>query len=258
MRTLHLFAGAGGGLLADLILGHDPIAAVEWDPYCCAVLRERAAEGWFPNLQVYEGDIREFDGTKWRGKVDVVAGGFPCTDISIAWKGAGIEGNESGLWREMARIIRQVGPSFAFVENSPMLTSRGLGRVLGDLAALGFDAEWDCFSAHEAGAPHLRERMFILAHAVGKRWDGMDQNEEERCPVFNPSSFESWRDIQANLRIPMDVFFDNPVRGVVRNDDGLSVGMDRLEAIGNAQCPQQAALAWKILMRSFQGTGEAV
>lgn len=248
MKTMHLFAGAGGGLLADLILGHDPVAAVEWDPYCCAVLRERAAEGWFPNLQVFERDIRTFDGTSWARKVDCVAGGFPCTDISIAGKGVGIDGEESGLWREMARIVCEVRPYFVFVENSPMLTHRGLGRILGDLAALGFDAEWGCFSAHEAGATHLRERMFILAHAVGKRWDGLEENEEGRCAEFNPQVFEAWRNLQDHLRIPMDVFFDNPMRGVVRNDDGLSVGMDRLKGIGNAQCPQQAALAFRVLM----------
>lgn len=252
MKTMHLFAGAGGGLLADLILGHEPIAAVEWDPYCCAVLRERAAEGWFPGLQVFEGDVRKFDGTEWAGKIDCVAGGFPCTDISIAGKGKGIEGEESGLWVEMARIVCEVRPQFVFVENSPMLTHRGLGKVLGDLAALGFDAEWGCFSAHEAGASHLRERMFILAHAVGRRWDGMEENKAGRRAECHLLGFEAWRDIQANLRIPMDVFFDNPMRGVVRNDDGLSVGMDRLKGIGNAQCPQQAALAFKILMRSHQ------
>lgn len=237
--------------MADLILGHDPIAAVEWDPYCCQVLRERAAEGWFPGLQVFEGDIRSFDGTAWAGRVDIVAGGFPCTDISIVGKGAGIEGDESGLWREMARVVRQVGPKFVFVENSPMLTHRGLGKVLGDLAGMGFDAEWGVFSAHDVGASHLRKRMFILAHAAGVRWDGMEEIEKGRCPSIHSSCFEAWRVIQDHLRIPVATLFNNPVRDVVRNDDGLPEGMDRLKAIGNAQCPLQAALAFKILMGAF-------
>lgn len=247
ITSLHLFAGAGGGLLADLILGHEPVCAVEWDAYCCQILRERASEGWFPNLQVFEGDVRKFHGKPWAGKIDVVAGGFPCTDISIAGKGAGIEGEESGLWREMARVICEVGPRFVFVENSPMLTHRGLGRILGDLASLGFDAEWGVFSAHEARAPHLRERMFIMAHTAGERRYRLEENESERCANEHPQIFEAWRDLQDHLRIPMVTFFDNPVRGVVRNDDGVSVGMDRLKVVGNAQCPQAAALAWTAL-----------
>lgn len=172
MKTLHLFAGAGGGLLADLILGHEPIGAVEWDPYCCEILRERSADGWFPGLRVHEGDIREFDASEYAGSVGCVAGGFPCQDISAAGKGAGLDGERSGLWSEFARVIRDVRPRFAFIENSPMLTLRGLDRVLCDLAALGFDAEWAVISAADAGASHLRERIWILAHASGARRSG--------------------------------------------------------------------------------------
>lgn len=244
---MHLFAGAGGGVLGDIILGHTPVCAVEWDAYCCQILRERAAEGWFPDLQVCEGDIRKFDGAEWNGKVDMVCGGFPCTDISIAGRGKGIEGEASGLWREMARIIREVRPRYVFVENSPMLTQRGLGDVLGDLAGMGFDAEWGVLSAHDVGAPHLRKRMWILAYTCGVRRIGMEKVEKIRRSEIHPSCFEPWWDIQNNLRIPMAVTFDNPVRGVVRNDDGLAVGMDSLKAIGNGQCPQQAAFAFRIL-----------
>lgn len=238
LRSLHLFAGAGGGILSDLILGHDPVCAVEWDPYCCQVLRERAAEGWFPNLQVWEGDVREFDGRPWAGKVDCVAGGFPCTDISIAGKGAGIEGAESGLWREMARIVGEVRPRFVFVENSPMLTSRGLGRILGDLAALGFDAEWDCFSAHEVGAPHLRERMFVLAYSrgIGSKWLQVQSRQKE--PVVNASE---------SLALSKWSFGFGALSDVPRANDGLAKKLDRIEAIGNGQCPQSAALAWREL-----------
>src|SRR5690606_18435614 len=102
-------------------------------------------------------DVRTFDGRPWRGRVDVVSGGFPCQDISSAGKGAGIEGERSGMWREMARIVGEVGPRYVFVENSPMLVSRGLGRVLGDLAALGYDARWGVLGAIDVGAPHRRE-----------------------------------------------------------------------------------------------------
>jgi len=108
-------------------------------------------------------DIRTLDGKPWRGLVDIVAGGFPCQDISCAGKGAGIEGERSGLWGEMARVIREIRPRYAFVENSPMLTVRGLGRVLGDLAEIGYDARWGVLGANSVGAPHKRDRIWIRA-----------------------------------------------------------------------------------------------
>lgn len=165
MKTLHLFAGAGGGILADLILGHRPFGAVELDPYCCAVLRERVDDGWFPGMRVHEGDIRLFDPSEYAGRVDCVSGGFPCQDVSAAGRGAGIDGDRSGLWSEFARVLGVVRPRYAFIENSPMLAVRGLDRVLSDLAALGYDAEWTSLSASEVGAPHIRERIWILAYA---------------------------------------------------------------------------------------------
>jgi len=165
---LHLFAGAGGGLLADTLLGHQCICAVEIDSYCQQVLSARQKDGCLPWFPIF-ADVKEFDGTPWRGLVDVVAGGFPCTDISAAGKGAGINGENSGLWREMARIIGQVRPNGVFVENSPMLTARGLGRVLGDLAEMGFDAEWGVISAADCGAPHERKRIWIMANAGSER-----------------------------------------------------------------------------------------
>ena len=165
MRSLHLFAGAGGGLLADLILGHQPVGAVELDPYCCSALRARRDDGWFPGLRVHEQDIRLFDPSEYAGRVDIVSGGFPCVDISAAGRGIGIKGERSGLWSEFARVIRLVRPRFAFVENSPMLARRGLDVVLSDLASLGYDAEWQVISASQVGAPHRRERIWILAYA---------------------------------------------------------------------------------------------
>ncbi len=162
LKTLHLFAGAGGGLLADLILGHEPVCAVEWDPYCCQVLRERASEGWFAGLQVWEGDVRLFPASEWKGRVDCISGGFPCQDISIVGKGKGIGGERSGLWKELARIICEIRPKYTFVENVPMLTSRGLGTVLGDLAEMGYGCSYGVISADDVGAPHRRERIWIV------------------------------------------------------------------------------------------------
>jgi DNA (cytosine-5)-methyltransferase 1 len=173
MNELELFAGAGGGILGSMLLGHRTVCAVEYDAYARSVLLARQADGTFPPFPVWD-DVRTFDGRPWRGIVDVVSGGFPCQDISAAGAGAGIDGERSGLWGQMARIIGEVQPRYVFVENSPMLTSRGLGRVLGDLAEMGFDAEWGVVSAADTGAPHLRERIWILADAGSGRRSGAD------------------------------------------------------------------------------------
>lgn len=250
MRTLHLFAGAGGGLLSDLILGHEPVGYVEIDDYCQRIIAQRIKDGVLPEAPIF-GDIRAFNGegfaNAYSGLVDIVAGGFPCQDISVAGKGKGIDGERSGLWGEMARSIRIIRPRYVFVENSPMLTIRGARRVFGDLAGMGFDARWGVLSAHETGAPHMRKRLFIMANSVGIRRTSMEKGKENRCSGFDKQSFSQWIELQAVLRIPMETTFNNPVRGVLRNDDGVATGMDRLKAIGNGQCSRQAALAWRIL-----------
>lgn len=164
LRELALFAGAGGGILGGKLLGWRTVCAVERDAYAAAILAQRQADGCCEAFPIWS-DVETFDGRPWRGIVDVVSGGFPCQDISAAGKGAGITGARSGLWKEFARIIGEVRPRYALVENSPVLTSRGLGVVLGDLAKMGYDAEWGVFSAADVGAPHLRERIFILAHS---------------------------------------------------------------------------------------------
>jgi DNA (cytosine-5)-methyltransferase 1 len=168
VNELALFAGAGGGILGGKILGWRTVCAVEYEEYAAGVLIQRQNDGLLPPFPVWD-DVRTFDGKPWRGTVDVVSGGFPCQDISAAGKGAGLDGERSGLWREMARIISEVRPRFVFVENSPILTSRGLGVVLGDLAEMGFDAEWCVLSAADCGAQHLRERIWILADASSGR-----------------------------------------------------------------------------------------
>ena len=161
---MHLFAGIGGGLLCDLILGHRTIVAVEWDKHACRILRERAADGWFPELSVWEGDVRLFDPSEYEGKVDCIHAGFPCQDISVAGKQAGLgEGTRSGLYREVLRIAGVVRPRYLFLENVSAILSNGLGCVLGDLAAMGYDCRWLCIRASDVGAPHGRDRWFCLA-----------------------------------------------------------------------------------------------
>ena len=166
MNELALFAGAGGGILGGKLLGWRTVCAVEWEPYQASVLCARQNDGLLPPFPIWD-DVQTFDGNPWKGIVDVISGGFPCQDISAAGKGAGIDGERSGMWGKMARIIREVRPKYVFVENSPMLTSRGLGRVLGDLAKMGFDARWGVLGAADVGANHQRDRIWIVA-----KWDG--------------------------------------------------------------------------------------
>lgn len=180
MRTMHLFAGVGGGLLADLILGHTPVIAVEWDGYACQVLRERAKDGWFPNLSVWEGDIRLFDPSEYARKVDCIHAGFPCQDISVAGNQAGV-GHEtrSGLYREVLRIAGIVRPRYLFLENVSAILGNGLGTVLADLATMGFSAEWGCIRASDCGAPHHRDRWFALCTSNTNGSNGSPKQERE-------------------------------------------------------------------------------
>jgi len=180
LNELALFAGAGGGILGGHLLGWRTVCAVEWEQYPASVLCARQNDGLLPPFPIWD-DVQTFKGEPWRGIVDVVSGGFPCTDISAAGKGAGIDGEASGMWREMARIIHEVRPRYVFVENSPMLTSRGLGRVLGDLASMGFDAKWGVLGAADVGAPHQRDRIWIVAEQMAYTdIIGLDESQTKR------------------------------------------------------------------------------
>ena len=164
MNELALFAGCGGGILAGHLLGWRCVAAVEIEDYPRRVLLQRQADGLLPRFPIWD-DICTFDGLPWQGKIDVVSGGFPCTDISIAGRGAGLDGEQSSMWYHMARVVSEVRPRFVFVENSPMLIHRGIGRVLGDLSAIGYDSKWTVMGAADVGAPHQRDRIWIVANA---------------------------------------------------------------------------------------------
>lgn len=250
MKTMHLFAGAGGGLLADLILGHDPVAAVEWDPYCCAVLRERAAEGWFPNLQVYEGDVRLFNASDWKGRVDLIHAGFPCQDISVAGKRAGVdEGTRSGLYREVLRCADEIRPKFLFLENVSAILSNGLGAVLGDLASRGYDGRWCCIRASDVGAPHQRDRWWCLAYANGF---GLEKNSFE-TKIFNETNNTLYDGHHFSIHGKGLSEYDKiysmvPEPSFVGVDARIPYSVDRIKACGNSQVPLQAALAFKIMM----------
>ena len=199
MNELALFAGSGGGILGGHLLGWRTVAAVEIEDYPRRVLLQRQADGFLPRFPVWD-DICTFDGHPWRGKVDVISGGFPCQDISAAGKGDGLDGERSGLWTHMARVVGEVRPPFVFVENSPMLTTRGGTRVIADLTQMGYDTRWTVMGAADIGAPHQRDRMWIvsrqrefLSHPQHDRNGWREQQSQspkkEDGLVANPSSF---------------------------------------------------------------------
>ncbi len=236
MNELALFAGAGGGILGGKLLGWRTVCAVEWEPYPAGVLAQRQNDKVLEPFPIWD-DVQTFDGNPWRGIVDVVSGGFPCQDISSAGKGAGIDGERSGMWKHMARIISEIRPGFVFVENSPLLVSRGLATVLADLASMGFDAEWGVIGAHHAGLLHERERIWILAYAKsvngwskpenfgnGFAWAGREK--------FAETAENDWVDVATEFC------------GMV---DGVAHRLDKLHAIGNGQVPRVAAAAFAIL-----------
>lgn len=249
MNELALFAGAGGGILAGHLLGWRTVCAVEQNEYAASVLAARQNDGTFEPFPIWD-DVCTFDGKPWRGLVDVVSGGFPCQDISVAGKGAGIDGERSGLWREMARIIGEVQPRYVFVENSPMLIQRGLAVVLGDLASMGYDAEWCCLSAQDVGAPHVRDRIWILANKMA---DSTSKRQPRQGMSFNASN--KTQDRKEKTSNAVNVRFRNKWSIEPTMDrvvDGMANRMEQLTAIGNGQVPRVAAAAFSMMVKQYE------
>ncbi len=243
MDYLSLFSGAGGGDLAmQHLLGFKCKGYVEYEPYCQKLIKQRIEDGFLDSAPIF-GDIRDFNreyAECYQGMVDLITGGFPCQDISSAGLGAGICGERSGLWKEYVKAIRIIRPRYAFVENSPMLTIRGLGTVLGDLAEEGFNAEWGVLSAETLGFPHNRERIWIVAYPNGLRLEAYGNDR-------------GGRKIQA-VRTSIKTYGNNPELWLQstaskyhRSNDGFSNRVDRFKAIGNGQVPLVAATAFRIL-----------
>lgn len=239
MNELALFAGGGGSILAAKLLGWRTVCAVELDAGARQIMLDRQRDGVLERFPIWN-DVRTFDGKAWRGIVDVVSGGFPCQDISQCGSGAGIDGERSGLWLEMARIIREIRPRFVLVENSPMLTSRGLGRVLGDLARMGMDAKWGVFRASSIGAAHHRARLFMVAYPNGSKLEGLDFQKPAEIDTEESRRRQFARAIDAAL--PADDYASMP-----RNPDDVARGMDGLKATGNGWVPAVAARAFAML-----------
>ena len=233
MNELALFAGAGGGILGGKLLGWRTVCAVECDAYAAALLAQRQNDGCLEPFPIWS-DVETFDGKPWEGIVDVVSGGFPCQDISCAGNGEGLSGKRSGLWSEMARIVGEIRPKYIIVENSPMLTIRGFGTVLGDLAEMGFNARWGVLGADAAGLPHRRARIWVVANNTNSRplWrHGAQTNVGENIRG------RDWKqDFQRSCR---DIIAGRFHRVAER--------VDRVRAIGNGQVPAVVRLAWEIL-----------
>ena len=187
VNHLDLFSGIGGFALAARWVGWETVGFCEIDPYCQKVLRKH-----WPDVPIYE-DVTQLDGRPHRGAVDIITGGFPCQDISLAGKGAGIDGERSGLWSHLARLIGEIRPAYAVLENVSALLGRGLDRVAGDLAEIGYDCEWHCIPASAVGAPHRRDRIWIVAYPIsdGGRTDAGAQprSETERSQLQQ----ENWQ-----------------------------------------------------------------
>ena len=232
---------SGGGILGGVLLGHTCVCAVEFDQYRREILLQRQRDGILPRFPIWD-DVRTFDGKPWRGKVDCVCGGFPCTDISAANINAtNIDGAESSLWRDMARIIGEVRPRYVFVENSPMLTTRGLDRVLADLAALGYACRW-CVMGGEYLGKTRRQRIWILGKSdefdcnglqIYESADSQKQLRRDTVEIYEPVS-------KVHRRFP--------IAGVRRMDYGIPHWVDRFKAVGMAQIPIVAANAFNALI----------
>lgn len=274
MRTAHLFAGAGGGILADLILGHTPVVAVEWEPYACQVLRER-----FPGLRVIEGDVRSVDFARELAGVDAICAGFPCQDISAAGKGAGIGGERSGLYSEVMRAIDAVRPPWVFLENSPLIRTRGRHIVIADLVARGYSWRDGQLAAADVGAPHIRNRWWCLAaNADGLRQLQQEGREPDKRGRFGDGAEEAADPVRDGLEISLQPGglpgatgeaiqaaarftgargWNCPDPAVCGMVDGLSYGaLGAIKCAGNAQVPLQAAYAWIALGGPWEGVNQ--
>jgi len=231
VRHLDLFSGIGGFALAARWVGWETVGFCEIEPYCQKVLRKH-----WPDVPIYD-DIRELTGDEIKGPIDIITGGFPCQDISVAGDGTGIAGTRSGLWSEFSRLIGELRPRYAVVENVAALLSRGMGRVLGDLSEIGYDAEWNVVSAAAVGANHQRDRTYILAYPGTERVQRIWTQPLQEQPAF------SWCKDGRRLE-------DLPERSdlydarLSRRRDGVS---QEVGAYGNAIVPQVAEVIFRAI-----------
>lgn len=269
LRMIDTFSGIGGfSLAARWLGGFQTVQFVEWNPYCQQILAHQ-----FPDIPIHD-DISTFNPQP--GTADVVCGGFPCQDISIAGKQAGIkEGTRSGLYHQLMRVVRVVRPRYVVLENVAAITSNGMGVVLGELAAAGFDAEWACIPAADLGACHKRDRWWLVAYAnddhlqAGSRQlrregsaiaggsselayaNNERQQEHHAASVADRAGRARWRHAAQCLNPDWRSYMSEPV--LPRGDDGLSNRVDRIHALGNAVVPQVAMIPLRRVLDLHHG-----
>jgi len=233
MKVLDLFSGIGGFSLGLERAGMETVAFCEIDEHAQKVLNKN-----WPNVPIY-GDVRENDFMEV--EADVITAGSPCQDISNAGSGSGIAGERSGLYRRVVDAVRVVRPKLAIMENVAAILARGMGSVLGDLAEVGYDAEWDCVCAHEVGAPHERDRAWIVAYPKCERQQGSRGylNAIHKTP-------DAYREASGIV----DAVQREALPYVCGRHDGFSskLDQDRLTALGNAIVPQIAEQIGRAIM----------
>ncbi|HEY9657728.1 MAG TPA: DNA cytosine methyltransferase [Allocoleopsis sp.] len=255
MKVLDLFSGIGGFAVAAQWLGLETVAFCEIDPYCQSQLNLL-----FPDVPVF-ADVRTLTADSLRARnidpdrIDAICAGFPCQDISGANpNGRGLEGERSGLFFEVVRLLREVRPRFVLLENVPAMLTKHRGRVMGavlyELSQGGYDAEWQTISAFSLGATHTRERVFIVAYPNSLRWrDGSSdyaKNGIYRYPQWqHTEDIRTWNQWERWLESFHSTgnWFDAPA-GVSGMDARVPCWSHRMRALGNSVSPQQAAIAW--------------
>jgi DNA (cytosine-5)-methyltransferase 1 len=237
INGLDLFSGIGGISFA-LKEWVRPIAYCEIDPYCQGVLLSRMAAGNVEYAPIWD-DIGTLRGSYLHETIDIIYGGFPCQDISIAGNGKGLEGKRSGLFFEIMRLAKEIKPKFIFLENVPAITSRGGLRVVREITEMGYDCRWCVISAASIGAKHKRERWFLLANSKSERLQerGQSIGTEKGKPRLEIHTEYSQQYKEPENKLIM--------AGMV---DDVPYRLDRIKSLGNAVVPEQAKEAFKILM----------
>lgn len=244
LNGLDLFSGIGG-LSAALSEWARPVAYCEADRFCQSVLLSRMWSGDLTRAPIWD-DVRTLHSESLGSPIDIIWGGFPCQDISVAGTGLGLDGERSRLVFDLFRLVRDLEPRFVFLENVPAITNRGLGHLLWALADMGYDARWTRVSAAEVGAVHIRERWFLLAYADRlrlrqERGPEVGWNNSQRSRPLEPDGASSPRRTTWASERPAKPRVD-------RAGDGIPRRVDRHRGLGNAVVPVQAREAFMRLV----------
>jgi DNA (cytosine-5)-methyltransferase 1 len=233
LKVLDLFSGIGGFSLGLERAGMETVAFCEIDKKARLVLNKH-----WPSVPVFD-DVSTLtrETLDARGiSVDVICGGFPCQDISLAGKGAGLEGDRSGLWFQFHRLIKEIQPHYAIIENVSALRNRGLDQVLRSLDEIGYDAEWHCIPASAVGAPHRRDRIWIVAYSMFAGLEGQRFISSRISEELKNSSYSCWWEAEPSV-------------GRVAN--GVPNRVDRLKQLGNAVVPQIPELIGSAIIKNM-------